>query len=408
MTFRAIADEAGVSIATVSRVVNGSTRVSEGTQRAVREAAQRLGSGFARTRGGAPPVLVYCPYALTDYFGTIVTSVVETLALHGRRALVLAGESAQDDTSALLALPEQHGIAGAVLVLPPGSTHDLEALHARRYPLVVVDPRAELPETVASVSAAHAAGARRVTRHLLGLGHRRIGFIGGPGDWLASRNRLVGHTAALGETGLLPDPALMAGITEPTTHEGHTAARLLLSRTPARPRSSRSTTRRRRGRSARRARRGSRCPGISRSRASTTASWARASRPRSPRSASRWRRWAAWPSRSSSASSRATRSTRCTSNSRRPWWYGTRRHRPRHVAFETRNGAGRTATAPPGSIPCTPERGGHAPDGPPRGPASAIDLRCRQFPCAYTSLLLTLPRRPSNFTGCTQRSAPLM
>ncbi|MYX23076.1 LacI family DNA-binding transcriptional regulator, partial [Streptomyces sp. SID8380] len=47
-----------------------------------------------------------------------------------------------------------------------------------------------------------------------------------------SRNRLVGHTAALGETGLLPDPALMAGITEPTTHEGHTAARLLLSRTP--------------------------------------------------------------------------------------------------------------------------------------------------------------------------------
>ncbi|WP_432091962.1 LacI family DNA-binding transcriptional regulator [Streptomyces sp. NRRL F-5630] len=232
VTFRAIADEAGVSIATVSRVVNGSTRVSEGTQRAVREAAQRLGSGFARTRGGAPPVLVYCPYALTDYFGTIVTSVVETLALHGRRALVLAGESAQDDTSALLALPEQQGIAGAVLVLPPGSTHDLEVLHARRYPLVVVDPRAELPETVASVSAAHAAGARRVTRHLLGLGHRRIGFIGGPGDWLASRNRLVGHTAALGESRLLPDPALLAAITEPTTHEGHTAARLLLSRDP--------------------------------------------------------------------------------------------------------------------------------------------------------------------------------
>ncbi|MFE9251594.1 LacI family DNA-binding transcriptional regulator [Streptomyces sp. NPDC007088] len=232
MTFRAIADEAGVSIATVSRVVNGSAQVADETQRLVRQAAQRLGSGFARAPGAAPPVLVYCPYALTDYFGTIVTSVVETLALHGRRALVLAGESAQDDSSALRALPEQRGIAGAVLVLPPGPTPDLEALHARRYPLVVVDPRVELPEDIASVSAAHAAGARRVAQHLLALGHRRIGFIGGPRDWLASRNRLVGHTAALAEAGILPEPELLTEITEPTTDQGHVAARLLFSRTP--------------------------------------------------------------------------------------------------------------------------------------------------------------------------------
>ncbi|OON71948.1 LacI family DNA-binding transcriptional regulator [Streptomyces tsukubensis] len=232
MTFRAIADEAGVSIATVSRVINGQVPVSPATRQMVRQAARRLGGGLTEARPLARPVFIYCPYALTDYFGTIVTSVVETLALHGSRALVHAGESAVGDTTSLLALPEEPGIAGAVLVLPPSSTRDLAALHARRYPLVVVDPRVELPEDVASVSAAHAAGARRVTQHLLGLGHRRIGFIGGPRSWLASRNRLVGHTAALAETGLLPDPALTAEITEPTTEQGHTAALRLLAGEP--------------------------------------------------------------------------------------------------------------------------------------------------------------------------------
>jgi LacI family transcriptional regulator len=232
VTFRAIADEAGVSIATVSRVVNGQVPVSPATRQMVRQAAQRLGGGLTEALPASHPVFVYCPYALTDYFGTIVTSVVETLALHGRRALVLAGEKTSRDATSLLALPEESGIAGALLVLPPSSTRDLEALHARHYPLVVVDPRAELPEDVASVSAAHAAGARRVTQHLLGLGHRRIGFIGGPRDWLASRDRVVGHTAALAETGLLPDPALTAEITEPTTAQGHTAALRLLAREP--------------------------------------------------------------------------------------------------------------------------------------------------------------------------------
>ncbi|WP_405009864.1 LacI family DNA-binding transcriptional regulator [Kitasatospora sp. NBC_01539] len=230
ITIRAIADEAGVSIATVSRVINGRAAVAPATQEMVRQAAKRLGglSGEPAAPSAEHAVYVHCPYMLTDYFGPIVTSVVETLSLHGRRAIVQAGEIAQSGTSSLLALPGQADIAGAVLILPPGSTEDLLSLHAQRYPLVVIDPREELPEDVASVSAAHVAGARRITGHLISLGHRRIGFIGGPDNWLASRSRLIGHASALAEIGTLVEPALVHHVVEPTTEHGYRAALALL------------------------------------------------------------------------------------------------------------------------------------------------------------------------------------
>lgn len=233
VTIRAIADEAGVSVATVSRVINGRATVAPATQEMVRRAAQRLGEASVSAPGGqgaaAGAVFVYCPYMLTDYFGTIVTSVIETLELHGRQAVVHAGVSERSRSSVSLPdLPRRPGIAGAVLVLPPSSTEELAALHARHYPLVVIDPRAELPEDVASVSAAHAAGARRLTGHLTALGHRRIGFVGGPQDWLASRNRLVGYASALAEIGILLDPGLVRHVEEPTADHGHRAALSLL------------------------------------------------------------------------------------------------------------------------------------------------------------------------------------
>ncbi|MEW2523034.1 LacI family DNA-binding transcriptional regulator [Actinacidiphila alni] len=237
VTVRAIADEAGVSVATVSRVINGRDAVAPATQEMVRRAARRLGGAVPEPSGpadpAARPVLVYCPYQLTDYFGPIVTSVLETLALHGREAVVQAGSSAQTRAPSLLDLPRRATVAGAVLVLPPSSAQDLRALHAQRYPLVVVDPRTELPEDVASVSAAHAAGARRLTGHLTSLGHRRIGFVGGPRDWQVTGSRMAGHAAALSEAGVLVDPALVRYVEEPSTERGYRAALSLLAGDPA-------------------------------------------------------------------------------------------------------------------------------------------------------------------------------
>ncbi|NJP47259.1 LacI family DNA-binding transcriptional regulator [Actinacidiphila epipremni] len=226
-TVRAIAAEAGVSIATVSRVMNGHANVAPDTRELVRRAVARLGAPApARPGAAGGAIFVRCPYVLTDYFGVIVSSIAETLDLYGRRLVLSAGDAARE-LQVLGALPDDPAVAGAVLIVPPEPERDLAALRAADFPFVVVDPRTPLPQDIASVSAANLTAARAVTAHLVELGHRRIGVIGGPGDWLASQSRLAGHTSALADAGVLPSPELLRSI-EPTADWGYDAACELL------------------------------------------------------------------------------------------------------------------------------------------------------------------------------------
>jgi LacI family transcriptional regulator len=233
VTVRTIAAEAGVSIATVSRVLNGHLQVAPETQELVRQAVSRLGvPGLTARRPTEGAVYVRCPYVLTDYFGLIVSSIAETLALHGRRLVLDAGEAAQH-TPVLRSLPPDPAIAGAILILPPEPGKELQDLHAQGFPFVVVDPRTALPRDIASVSAAHLAGARSVTAHLTELGHRRIGVIAGPENWLAGEQRMAGHTSAMADTGILAAPELIRR-SPPTMDGGYTAGCDLLD-LPQRP-----------------------------------------------------------------------------------------------------------------------------------------------------------------------------
>jgi LacI family transcriptional regulator len=224
VTVRAIAAETGLSIATVSRVLNGGANVAAGTRDRVRQVVERLGDRAPEprrrppARATRPPVFVRCPYLLTDYFGHIVTSIAETLALHGQRMLLDAGDAVVK-SPALRELPRRRDANGAILILPPEPRAELEALVARGYPLVVVDPRTTVPRGMVSISAAHFSGARAVTRHLIELGHRRIGVITGPPHWHTRDDRVGGHLAALAEAGVLGGPELMRD-GEPATRTG--------------------------------------------------------------------------------------------------------------------------------------------------------------------------------------------
>jgi len=236
VTVRDIAAETGLSIATVSRVLNGGSNVASDTRDRVRQVVERLGDRAPvprrrpQLRETRQPVFVRCPYLLTDYFGHIVTSIGETLALHGQSMLLDAGDAVVK-SPAVRELWRRRDAYGAVLILPPEPRSDLESLAAHSYPFIVVDPRTAVPRGMVSISAAHFSGARAVTRHLIELGHRRIGVITGPPHWHTRDDRVGGHLAALAEAGVLGDPKLMRH-GEPATKTGLWAGRELLDLTP--------------------------------------------------------------------------------------------------------------------------------------------------------------------------------
>ena len=214
-TIRDIAELAGVSIATVSRAVNGRGDVSEETRGMVRRIAREHGYTANRNARGLSAgrtglIGVTLPVIHPTYFSSILASVAETLDEHDMR-IVLCPTRHQHDREITLIERLMHGTTdGAILVLPEESGSELRALAQQGYRYVVVDPSERLDEDIPVVSAAHSAGADLAVRHLLGLGHRRIGAITGPMGRLATGERLRGYHAALAAAGVPADPQLVA------------------------------------------------------------------------------------------------------------------------------------------------------------------------------------------------------
>jgi LacI family transcriptional regulator len=226
-----VAREAGVSTATVSRVLNDSGNVSPRTRAVVLAAIERSGLTARRRRDRAGPwpgvITVRCPYVLDEYFGAILSAVARSLRERGK-VLMLSAEAVQGDEPSLPELLRPEVTEGALLILPPEPGAVLAELSAGGYPFVVVDPRTALPPDIAAVSAAHLGGARLATEHLLRLGHTRIAAIAGPHNWIAAEGRLLGYRTALAASGRLAPDGLVREGGEPTIAHGLAAARDLL------------------------------------------------------------------------------------------------------------------------------------------------------------------------------------
>ncbi len=214
MTIRDIAELAGVSIATVSRAMNGRDDVSEETRTLVRELAREHGYTAKRDARGLSTgrtglIGVTLPVIHPTYFSAIVASVAEALDAHDMR-IVLCPTGHEHDREISLVERLMHGTTdGAILVLPEESGSELRALVRQGYRCVVVDPSVPLESDISTVSAAHSAGADQAVRHLLALGHRRIAAITGTRGGMATEERLRGYYAAMAGSGVLPDPRLV-------------------------------------------------------------------------------------------------------------------------------------------------------------------------------------------------------
>jgi LacI family transcriptional regulator len=231
-TIRDIAELAGVSIATVSRVLNGRPDVSSETREAVLEVVRKHGfamnrSARALSGGRTGLVGVALPIVHSEYFAHILSGAAEALYEQDMRIVLCPTQHVHAREVSLLEHLMHGTTDAAILLLPTESSDELKALQTRGFPFVVIDPRHPLDEGIPSVSAAHSFGAIAATQHLLSLGHRRIGVITGPRRWTANEERLNGYHAALASVGMGPDPTLVRE-TNFEIESGFVAARELL------------------------------------------------------------------------------------------------------------------------------------------------------------------------------------
>jgi LacI family transcriptional regulator len=213
-TIRDIAARAGVSVATVSRVLNGRPDVSPRTRETILQSIREYGYSTNRNArglaGGRTGLIgLALPFVHSAYFGHIAAGAAEALAEHDAR-LVLCLTEHQHDREVTLLDRLMHGTTdGALILLPSETSAELIALREQDYPFVIIDPMLPLDDSLPVVSVAHWHGARAATDHLIGLGHRRIAIITGYPTWVASIDRLSGYRAAMVAAGLSIDPQLV-------------------------------------------------------------------------------------------------------------------------------------------------------------------------------------------------------
>lgn len=215
-TIKDVAARAGVSIKTVSRVVNGEPHVVAATRTRVEAVVRELSyspNASARNLSGSRSYLLglFFDDPGSTYATDVHLGALSRARERGYHTVVERLDPASPDLER-----DVHAIAATLrldgAVLTPPLCDDprvLAALESAGVAYARIAPDRD-PGRSPSVEMDDRAAAREMTAHLLGLGHRRIGFVKGLPSHGASRRRLDGHLDALASVGLEVDPALLA------------------------------------------------------------------------------------------------------------------------------------------------------------------------------------------------------
>ncbi|WP_144124136.1 LacI family DNA-binding transcriptional regulator [Catellatospora sichuanensis] len=232
VTISYIAESAGVSIPTVSKVLNGRSGVAADTRARVEALVSQY--GYRRPAPSTRSNMMELVFdELQHMWGVEIIRGVERVAREHRMGVVLTEFGPQrsairywiDDTLARR--------PACIVTVAQLSEQQRGQLRARGIPFVVVDPTVELPGDVPFVGATNWTGGRSAARHLIELGHRRIAMISGPDRVLCCQARLDGYRSAMAAAGLATDADLVVR-TDLTQDDGRAAALNLLAR-PNRP-----------------------------------------------------------------------------------------------------------------------------------------------------------------------------
>jgi LacI family transcriptional regulator len=213
-TMKDVADHAGVSIATVSRVINQNGYVAPAVQDKVRRTMEALNyqpSALARglRRQETQSIGVLVPKLSQPFFSLLGYAIEQALFTQGYRAFLCSAEDDPDKESVYLEMLLRQRVDGVILVPTGRSLSNVERLLRTTLPVVLVDR--DLPALqVDRVLSDNVSGGYQIARHLLDLGHQRIAVIGAEPHSESLARRLAGVRQALGEAGIRPTEECLA------------------------------------------------------------------------------------------------------------------------------------------------------------------------------------------------------
>jgi DNA-binding LacI/PurR family transcriptional regulator len=205
-----IAREAGVSVATVSKALNGRSDVSPHTRRLIAEVLERRGYPRQRVKPARGSLVDVMLQGLDSVYALAILGGVEDAAW--RLGVDLVVSAVVDRTKngqpppAWLDRISARDSAGVLLVRTSPTATQRTWLADHGIPTVMVDPRRKAPAGVPVVVSANRAGARAATEHLIGLGHERIAIVTGRPGVPCAAERLSGYRQAMTAAGLRVDP----------------------------------------------------------------------------------------------------------------------------------------------------------------------------------------------------------
>lgn len=203
-----VASAAGVSVTTVSNVLNGrADRMSADTRQRVMQAIEQLGytpSASARQlkTGRSRTIGLVVPTVANPFWGSVVHEIEKAALAHGYNVMIC---NAERDRAAERRYAEtllSYGVKGVIFGSSPVSFDHIAALRARGLIIAAFDRLSADEIAGCSVGVDNELGVRLAIQHLIGLGHRRIGAISGPIRTESRINRLTGFRGALRDAGL--------------------------------------------------------------------------------------------------------------------------------------------------------------------------------------------------------------